>query len=125
MKLYIASCVAGKSGVKNGRPWTRYMITDPKGIQYITFENKYIAMVGQEVDLEIKEEIYNGKTYLNIVEPRKAGAVDGASIMVELKAIRQYVKEIHGMLLEPQPADGGPTEIDLGKGDIKPSDLPF
>ena len=47
-----------------------------------------------------------------------------------LKDILKYVKEIHGMLLEPEPNDDGPDETDLGTGaiggsTIKPSDLPF
>src|SRR3990167_9439765 len=80
MKLYISSCEPVKSGTKNGRAWTLYHVFDPKGNRYTTFEKKYTGFIGQEVEVEVREDRVekNGKTYLNrtIVEPRREAQED-------------------------------------------------
>lgn len=79
-KIYIASCQPVKSGKKkNGEDWTIYEVKTPEGKRYSTFEEKYMALVGQEVEVEIEEresDKINPKTnkpYINwnIVEGKR------------------------------------------------------
>ena len=88
-KIYIASCQEFKRGKKkDGSDWVLYHIKDPKGIQYSTFEEKYSAMVGQEVEVEVEEtrsEKINPKTngpYINrnIVEGKRKKGNDNEQL---------------------------------------------
>lgn len=136
-KLYIASCQPFRSGVKDGRNWTLYHVTDPKGLRYGTFNPKYVGMVGMEVDVEVEEKSSDkvnpktGQPYINrnIIEPKGNNASNAGLgfVIAELKALRAIVEETHKavmeLVVEPTPPDGGPTESDLGKDDMP--ELPF
>lgn len=135
-KIYVSAVNAIRSGEKNGRKWVLYAVLDQAGTKYSSFDSKYQGMIGQEIEVMVEERIVekNGRTYknLSIIEPKKENeAVNSLNastgfVLAELKAIKQYVKEIHSMLLEVEPPDGEPEATDLGKGDeVNPPDIPF
>lgn len=109
-KIYISSCVELKRGKHpDNSPWTLFKITDPQGMQYSTFEPKYLGMVGQEVDVKIEQKPSKkinpntGKPYLNlyIVEPKLARpdrsdefAKAIGDIFLQLEELRNDVKEL-------------------------------
>lgn len=130
MKLFIASCNLAKQGMKDGRRWSLYKISDPKGVQYSTFDAKYIGMVGQEVDVNVEEKAVekNGKTYVNrtIIEAKRGnGAGSGAGmefIFTELKKLNGKIDEIHKMVSDLVVE---PSEPDRLSENGVPTDLPF
>ena len=100
-KIYISACDFVKSGVKDGRKWSLYKVIDQGGIQYSTFDVKYAGLVGQEIEVEIREEEVerNGRTYLNrtIIEPRRQAnnsAEFEAKVMFLLNQINAKLNEL-------------------------------
>lgn len=100
-KIYIADCQIVKTGETDGREWTLYSISDPKGVRYSTFEAKYSAMVGQEVEVTVEERLstkINPKTNepyknLTIIEPRKV-EVSKDDILAMINDLRERVEEL-------------------------------
>src|SRR3990167_846354 len=134
LRTLISAVNPVKSGTtKKGKPYTLYYVIAANGTRFSTFNSEWLNKIGTE-QLITYEEVQNGKyTNRNIIDqtnytkaenPKPTQAAPNEGLLI-LKDILQYVKEIHSMLLEPQEPDGGITEQDLGKGDIKPSDLPF
>ena len=75
MKIYIASCVAGKSGVKDNRKWQMYKITGGDGRIYTSFSD-YAPFVGQEVEREVVNKPWTDqqgqqRDGWTILEPKK------------------------------------------------------
>lgn len=132
MKLFIASCNLAKQGTKDGRSWSLYKISDPKGVQYSTFDAKYVGMVGQEVDVVVEEKAVekNGKSYVNrtIIEPKR-GNGNGAGTefiftgyITELKKLNSKIDELHKMVSDLVVEPSEPDRLSENGG---PSDLPF
>ena len=102
MKLYISSAIKGGEGkYADGGKWIRYDITDPKGTRYAAFnQEKYLGMVGQEVDVTVKEEAKtkrDGTTYINrtIVEPRRNPvSFDASKIEAKLDKILELLQNL-------------------------------
>lgn len=121
-KLYIASCNLVKQGEKNGRQWFLYLITDPKGVKYSTFEPKYNGMVGHEVEVEVVEQQVekNGVTYTNrtIIEPKRENPV-----MDIVRKLEGRVVALENRLLAIEVQDGVP-EVNLPE-EINAEDLPW
>ncbi len=108
MKIYISSCTEFKRGKKkDGTDWVLYYVKDPKNVQYSTFEEKYAAMVGQEVEVEIEEKPSDkvnpntGKPYINrnILE---AGKKKGGNDKEQLDRIERKVDEILASMFAPE-----------------------
>lgn len=72
-KIYIASVEEVKRGVGKKGPWVKYQITDQQGTKYSSFQDKYLSMVGMEVEVEVEDGQY-GKT---IVEQRQKKSYSG------------------------------------------------
>lgn len=131
-KIYISSCVLFRQGTKDGRDWKLYHITNPKGVIYGTFSDKYSGLVGQEIEAEIEEKTVekNGRTYknLNIIEPKSRQNSQGfGQIIAALDLVLKNQTTIIGMLSdleaaeEISPPDEGPTGTDEGGDNQTPS----
>ena len=133
MKIYISSCEPVRSGEKNGRKWTLYNILTPENVRYSTFEAKYSGMVGQEIDVQVKEDTVtgkNGRQYLNrtIIEPKsQQSSGQSGVIMAKLEAMDKRLTTIIGMLSELEKVDEDVPSLDEGPDgtDIKPDDIGF
>jgi hypothetical protein len=61
----------GKEGVTDGRAWATYLIFTSEGEMLSSFDSDWLLMVGCEVEVEVLERVYNGKTYRSVRKPPK------------------------------------------------------
>lgn len=122
--IYIASCEPKKSGEKNGRKWTLYTIKAQDGTYYSTFEAKYQAMVGSEVEVEVENRPWTGKDGKQrdgwtIVEPKRGNQL--GDLLKRIAAIEYRLDELE--------AGRGANVVagmrEIKKADIRPEDLPI
>lgn len=127
MKLYIASVQPVKSGIKDGRKWTLYHVVDPQGTRYATFNEKYVGMVGQEVDVQIEERASDkvnpqtGQPYINrtILEQRRSPSHSGSAAFEKraIELLEGINKKLDNLAVESDQV--------VGIGEIGEPNLPF
>lgn len=103
MKIIIKDVQKIKEGYGKKGPWSLYKVTDSNNVQYSTFEEKYTAMLGMEVDVEVEVK-QNGKyTNRTILEPRKQVQApknpQNDEILAVLKGIAVDLEEIKEIML--------------------------
>lgn len=107
-----------KSGNTNGRNWSMYRMKDENGMEYTTFDAKYINMLGNQITIEYEEKSVSGKkegqvfTNRTIIEPKakpetinalRAGAglppkEVGVMMPNDIQSLHQKVDEILKMV---------------------------
>lgn len=125
-KIYIASCVPFKSGVKNGRKWNLYNVVDGQGVKYSSFADLG-GFINQEIEREVKEETVSkdGKTYINrtILEPKRTQNDSQA----QLDRIERFVIDLHRIVSEgrDKSGTGGGVSVHPLHMEVEEKDLPL
>lgn len=112
-----------KTGIspKTGRPWTLLRVT-AGGINFTTFDTKYQALAGKEVEFEYKEETRGEFTNLVIIT-RKPQDAANQQINEKLDEINKKLDAL--LLADINPKS--PTEFskfDEEIPDVLPEDIP-
>lgn len=105
-KIYISSCVeAGRGKNKFGKDWVRYTVKDAGGTYYSTFDGKYAQMVGMEAEVNVEQVEKGGKTYLNLVEPKK-GTPETTELTKRINDMARYCQQLEHRIVELEVGRG-------------------